>query len=132
LVATSAGSPRWSPDNAFIVYTDREHEPDGRIFIVPSSGGTPRLVYEPRSGDLPAGRPVWGPDGRIYFKSHDLAGRASFWVVPAAGGRPELLVRFDDLSRPSSRIDFDVDRRRFYFAIEDRQSDIYVVDVTQR
>jgi hypothetical protein len=41
-------------------------------------------------------------------------------------------VRFDDLSRPSSRIDFDVDQRRLYFAIEDRQSDLYVVDVRRR
>jgi serine/threonine-protein kinase len=132
LVATSAGSPGWSPDNASIVFSDREHEPNGRIFIVPQSGGTPQLVYEPRPGDQPAERSQWGPDGRIYFKSHDSAGRASFWVVPATGGRPELLVRFDDLSRPSSRIDFDVDRRRLYFAIEDRQSDLYVVDVRRR
>jgi hypothetical protein len=49
--------------------------------------------------------------------------------VNAAGGRPRLLVRFNDLSRPSSRRDFAVDENRLFFAIEDRQSDVFVAEL---
>ncbi|HEX9563606.1 MAG TPA: protein kinase, partial [Gemmatimonadaceae bacterium] len=66
LIAESAGSPRWSRDSKSIVYVDRWNVPDGRILIAPVPGGPPRVVYEPGPGDLPAERPAWGPDGRIY------------------------------------------------------------------
>ena len=88
-----------------------------------------------RSPTAPPGdQAEWSPDGRtLYYKAHDSLGRASFWSVSAAGGRPRLLVRFTDLSRPSSRRDFATDGRRFYFAIEDRQSDVFVAElVTKR
>jgi hypothetical protein len=52
--------------------------------------------------------------------------------VSAAGGRPRLRVRFDDLGRPSNRRDFAVDAQRFYFTIEDRQSDVYVAEVIRK
>jgi hypothetical protein len=32
----------------------------------------------------------WAPDGRkLYYKALDAEGRASFWSIPAEGGRPE-------------------------------------------
>ncbi len=72
----------------------------------------------------------WSADGRtIYFKSHDAQGRASFWSIPATGGRPRLLARFDDPTRPSNGVAFTTDGKRLYFAIDDRQSDVWVVEV---
>jgi hypothetical protein len=72
-------------------------------------------------------------DGRtLYLKSHDAEGRAAFWSLPLAGGAPTLLVRFDDLSRPSSRFDFAVGNGRFLFTIDDRRSNIWLADVTER
>ncbi len=73
---------------------------------------------------------AWSRDGStLYYKAHDALGRASFWAVSPAGGRPRLLVRFTDLARPSNRNDFAVDANRFYFAIDDRQSDVFVAEL---
>ena len=78
-------------------------------------------------------QPLWGPDGRtIYFKSHDADGLASFWSVPMTGGTPRLLVRLDDPERQSYRAGWSLGRDRIYFPIEDRQSDVWVMDVTPR
>jgi hypothetical protein len=52
--------------------------------------------------------------------------------VKASGGRPRLLVRFTDPERQSSRRDFATDGRRLYFAMEDRQSDVYVAELDRR
>jgi serine/threonine protein kinase len=105
--------------------------PIGRIYVKPVAGNEARELFTPGPGDPVAIALDWSPDGRIYFKAHHDAGRASFWYISPSGGAPRQLVRFDDL-RPSSRADFAVDRSRFYFPIEDRQSDIYVVEVTSR
>ncbi|MDH4043369.1 MAG: hypothetical protein OEY20_04180 [Gemmatimonadota bacterium] len=50
---------------------------------------------------------------------------------PAEGGTPRLLVTFDDPSRPSGRQEFTTDGRRIYFTIDNRQSDIWVVEVLE-
>jgi serine/threonine-protein kinase len=133
LVARPAAFPIWSPDNReVLIGGGRGNELSGRILTVPLPDGDPVEIYRPGPGDPIAVRALWGADQRIYFKALDSAGRASLWVIPSPGGKPQQLVRFDDLSRTSGRADFDVDRSRFYFAIEDRESDVYVVEVTRR
>lgn len=78
-------------------------------------------------------RPRWSADGRtIYFKSHDARGRASIWSVPAEGGTPRLRVRFDDPARPSYRPQWALGRDRLVFPIEDRQSDVWVMETVPR
>ena len=99
---------------------------------VARDGDDLRVLYEAAEGsDDPV--PEWSSwtanGGTIHFKSHDRAGLASFWSVLASGGRPRLVVRFDDPMRQSTRSDFATDGEHFYFAIEDRQSDIWVMDV---
>ena len=71
------------------------------------------------------------PDGRTtYFKVLDPHGQASFWAIAATGGRPRLLVRFDDPLKPSYwQFGWVTDGRRFYFTVTDRQSDIYVAEL---
>jgi hypothetical protein len=49
--------------------------------------------------------------------------------VSPDGGRPRLLVHFPDPNRQSNRKDFATDGKRFYFAREDRQSDIVVAEL---
>jgi hypothetical protein len=94
------------------------------------------MLYEPPapgSEDPPVTGTAVSDDGRtIYFKSHDASGRASFWSIPISGGRPRLLVRFTDLSRPSIRADFAVGAGQFFFTLEDRQADILVAEVARR
>ena len=43
----------------------------------------------------------WSRDSRtLYFKSGDARGNAAFWAIPATGGTPRLLIRFDDPTVP--------------------------------
>jgi Tol biopolymer transport system component len=120
----------WAPDGRTIAFVSPT---DGRIGLVPADSGAPRDIYVPSRGDPLAELAVFASSGReIYFKSHDSQGRASFWSIPVTGGRPRLLVRFDDPSWSSNRFDFATDNRRFYFTVEDRQSDVWIADIARR
>jgi TolB protein len=122
----------WSPDGGTIAYTGGPAE-SGPVMVVSASGGAARRLFAPELGTPPAGRVVWAPDGRtVYYKAHDAEGRASLWQVPATGGQPRLLVSFPDPERQSSRAAFTTDGRLFYFAIEDRQSDVWVAELLRR
>jgi Tol biopolymer transport system component len=122
--------PEWSPDGHAIVFVSPA---DGRIGTVPADSGAQRDLYVPHGGGPLAELAIFSANGReLYFKSHDARGRASFWSMPATGGRPRLLVRFDDPARASNRFEFASDGRRFYFTVEDRQSDIWVAEAIGR
>ena len=49
--------------------------------------------------------------------------------MPATGGSPRLLMRFDDPARPSLRREFATDGARFYFTIAQDESDVWVVEI---
>jgi len=133
-LATPAINADWSPDGRWIAYVQGEiHSRAGPVMVLPAEGGDARRVFDPTAAAPAAINVQWSPDGRtLYYKSHDEQGRASFWGVSAAGGRPRLLVRLSDPDRQSSRRDFATDGRRFYFAIEDRQSDVFVAELIPR
>ena len=122
--------PEWSPDGRTIAFVSPS---EGGIGLVASDSGAQRDLYVPGVGDPHAELAIYSASGReLYFKSHDALGRASFWSIPAAGGRPRLLTRFDDPARASNRFDFASDGKRFYFTMEDRQRDIWVAEVSAR
>jgi eukaryotic-like serine/threonine-protein kinase len=129
------GRGSWSPDGHSWVYSRWEPTAPtkGTIERFTFGSGVRRVLYAPRAPDDPLAELVLlSEDGRkLYFKSHDPRGRASIWSMPVEGGRPSLLVQFEDLARPSSRWDFAAGAGRFFFAIEDRQSDIWIADVTE-
>jgi Tol biopolymer transport system component len=122
--------PEWSPDGSTIAFVSPT---DGRISVAPADSGTRRDLYVPAAGEPFAELAIFDARGReVYFKSHDARGRASFWSMPLSGGRPRLLARFDDPARATNRFEFASDGKRFYFTIEDRQSDIWVADIAKR
>ncbi len=106
--------PRWSPDGDFIAYSRGEG-----AYIVASEGGDPRLLEQS------AAFVRWSLDGRsLYFTNTD-----GIWSVPVGGGTARILVRFDDASRRPSNLEFDTDGRRFFFMIEENESDISVLEL---
>jgi Tol biopolymer transport system component len=131
VVATMPGQSRvsWSPDNTSVVITETGA---ARITIASIDGSGSRELFVPEPGRPRPAQSNWGADGLIYFKAFDASGRASFWSISPLGGAPRLLARLDDLSKPSSRTDFAIHEDRLYFAIEDRQSDVYTVEVTRK
>ena len=127
------GAGQWSPDGKTLLYVGVPKTQQVAILAMPADSGASTLLYAPAPGQPLFEAIQWGDGGRtIYFKSHDARGRASFWSIPASGGTPRLLVRFDDPNRPSDRPGFATDGRIFYFTIEDRQSDIFVAQVIER
>jgi Tol biopolymer transport system component len=130
LTSRGGWAGRWAPDGRSIVYC----RPDGLWLIAPQ-GGTPRQLVATGDSVAQAAPELahWSPDGRtIYYKAFDAAGRSSLWSVPATGGTPKLLVRFDDPARPSSRPEFTTDGKRFFFTIGNRQSDIWAMELRAR
>ena len=124
--------PKWSPDGKLVIGNS---VPQGAIVVAPADSGAERIIYSPRPGsaDPSAECPSWSSDGRsVYFKSHDARGDATIWSIPVTGGTPRLLVRFDDPTRPSTRPELIADGKRFYFTINDRQSDVWVVELTRK
>ena len=120
----------WSPDGRWIAFTS--YFLGGSLMIVPPDSGAPRVVLNSAtSSGVYAEQMRWSADSRtLYFKSHDPRGNASIWEIPITGGTPKLLLRVDDPARPSYRPEWVVGAGRMYFTIQDRQSDVWVMDVT--
>ncbi len=71
--------------------------------------------------------PIWSSDGRtLYYKGGD---RGNIWRISVSGGEPELLVRFEDPERPSTRWEWAADGKRFYFTITEYEGDVWVMEV---
>jgi Tol biopolymer transport system component/tRNA A-37 threonylcarbamoyl transferase component Bud32 len=120
----------WSPDSRWIAFTTSLF--GGSLMVVGADTGSPRVVLD--SAKTPGafiGIPLWSPDGRsLYFKSLDPTGAAAIWSIPMTGGRPTLLDRFADPAQPSYRPEWSFGAGRMYFTIDERQSNVWVMDAT--
>jgi serine/threonine-protein kinase len=125
--------PGWSPDGRFIAVASSDPDyGDAGLLVVPADSGSPRVVLAPNTISTGVWHPIWRPDGRIYFKTHDRAGAAIFESVPSTGGAPRLLGAYADPLHPSYRGKWSLARDKVYFTIEDRRSDVWVLDVVPR
>ncbi len=119
----------WSPDGQLLACACGP----GGLVIIPVDGGSARRLPSPFST---AGWdfPQWSADGRtVYHLSEDSAGHVMAVVaVPLSGAPPRVVVRFDDPTRPWHRFGFRVRAGRMYFTLGDRQSDIWVAEMTAR
>ncbi len=124
-----AGSPRWAPVGRQIAFKD-----DNGIWLVVPGSGQPTPLVRYASAEEPRAEVLqWSPDGRIlYFKAFDPTGRSVIGAVPATGGTPRDVVRFDDPLRQSTRPEFATDGQRFYFTIGTRVSDVWQMALERR
>ena len=97
--------------------------------MIPAEGGTPRVVFP----NVLVASPAWSKDGQtIYYKTPvDADRRSSYWSVPAQGGKPTLLVRFDDPERQSPRNESFTDGNNFFFTISERDADVWLLTLSR-
>ncbi len=127
LLPPDTGGPAYARDGRIVYLSPRG------IHLQRPGGGAAELLYAWEQGKPRPVRVVVSDDQRsVYFKSHDPEGRASFWSMPMSGGAPRLLVTVDDLARPSRRFDFTAGGGRLFFTLDDRRSNIWIADVTER
>ena len=112
----------------------------GTIRVADSSlsEGTSRVLVSPQFAKqfgLVAESGRIAPDGRgLIVKGRD-AKTSGFWWVPIANGnagKPQLLLRFDDPRRDSPRSEFASDGRHLFFALAEREADVWAVRLDQR
>jgi Tol biopolymer transport system component/DNA-binding winged helix-turn-helix (wHTH) protein len=85
----SASTPAISPDGKSIVFFQSSGGPMGDLWIVPSSGGTPRrLTFD----DTEGGTPTWTPDGRFVVFSSKRTGSHTLWRIRVEGGEAEPMT----------------------------------------
>jgi Tol biopolymer transport system component len=120
--------PSWSPDGRYVAYL----WDNGLRLVAPDVSDSRVLVGTEDPAVMPAPAfAVWSADSRtVYYKAYDAERRSSIWSVPVNGGTPQLLVTFDDPSRPSFRREFACDGQRFFFTIARHESDIWVMDLS--
>jgi hypothetical protein len=131
-------SGNWSPDGRWRT-TPKRNSINGAnttdsVWLYPADSAKGKLLYARSSPTDP--QPtllLWGPDSRtLYFRSRDTSGHALFWSLSITGGAPRLIAKLDDLAHPSYRNDFSTDGKHIYFGINDRQSDISVVELIEQ
>jgi Tol biopolymer transport system component len=126
----------FAPDGrSFIRAPLRSGTDTGELHVAPADGGPMRLLFRgpvPGTTAMPA-TARWSPDGQlVFFLGIDRQGRSSFWSIPAAGGPPTQIVRFDDPTRESNRTEFTTDGKRLYFTLAQKEGDVWVTEVVQR
>jgi len=116
--------PMWSPDGRSIAFTTTVI--GGTLKIISVESGAERTLLD---GFGQIQWEAWAKSGLIYLAGHDAQGTAGIWSESPAGGPPRLVVRFDPLLHPSYRPVLAVGNGKFYFSTEDRESDVWVMDI---
>jgi eukaryotic-like serine/threonine-protein kinase len=129
----------WSPDGHSVLIATGVVGHSTGLVVVPSNPAIRKsrvvhAVRNPATDIAPAGFAgwVWSSDGRtIYFMGRDPRdGSVAIWRLPAAGGTPRLLVRFDDPTRRwQQTTGLRLRGDRFYFNLGDQQSDLWMAEI---
>ena len=122
--------PSFSPDGRWLAFGTA---PVGvrRLFVMPVDSGAPHTPVD-SGGVAPPDVtfPKFSLDGReILFMGWDeTANESGIWAVPwPRGGKPELVVRFDDPFRAPYRLYWTLSRDRLFVLLQESESDVWVV-----
>jgi len=100
-----------SPDGAQLAISDQTKDEKSRIYILPSSGGTPRLV----TPLAPSYWHGWSPDGKTLAYCAERNGEFDIYTIPAAGGEEKRLTTAPGLDDGP---DYSPDGKYIYFNSE--------------
>ncbi|MEP6999478.1 MAG: hypothetical protein ABI969_03300 [bacterium] len=120
-------NPYWSPDGKSIAYLNTQE--GGKLLVVPADSGAAQILVDPSVNGLRPETAIWGAGPFLYYEARDGAGKTSIWSIPAAGGASRLLVRFDPVLHPLNRSWLTLQNGILYFLAEDRESDVWVMEV---
>jgi TolB protein len=89
------GSHGLSPDGKWLAITcSMPGMPEARVYIVPSAGGTPRLVTEHPASYFHS----WSADGKTIVFTRPSHGSGNIFAIPADGGEEKALTTGDGIS----------------------------------
>jgi serine/threonine protein kinase len=107
----------------------------GRITLarrgMPADSGAPRSPVDSGGGPLlDVIFPTFSTDGReILFARRDASGSAGIWAVPwPGGGRPSLVLRYDDPVREPYKPYWTMSRDRMFVLLQESESDVWIVE----
>ena len=115
--------PLWTSDGKSIVFSASIFS--STVMMMPADSGEARTLVDTH------GTFAWMSfkDGLLYYCIHEAGGNASIWSMSPAASAARLLVRLDPVLQPSYRTVITVGNGRIYFSSDDRESDVWVMDV---
>ncbi len=126
---TSEGGfwPSWAPGGDEVVYRSNETQ---SIRIYSLASGDSRVVVRDQDMGMTITFAVWSADGRtVYYTAYDEDETPSVWGIPAAGGSSTRVVTMDAPTRRFTRWNFAIHQRRFFFMIQQFESDVWSVEL---
>jgi len=121
--------PSWSPDSRELSFATLVV--GGALGVVPVDSGPPRILMDGTHG-IQANKAYWIAKGKeLVFRGHDARGLASVFSIPATGGTPRLLAVFEDPNVSTLRGGWGFAAGRMYYSAEERQSDVWVMELEQ-
>jgi Tol biopolymer transport system component len=101
-----------SPDGKMLAISDQsQQDRRSRVYVIPISGGTPRLITE----NAPSYWHGWSPDGKMLVFCGERNGEFDVYSIPAAGG-PE--TRLTDAKGLDDGPEYSPDGQYIYFNSE--------------